>query len=149
MLFSREQEKYLTLREASKISGYSRDYLGRLIREQKIDGMRLVGTSAWVMTEETLLEYMRTNKSGRLQDRRDRAVKRLESELTERKWFGGVPRPLLWLESASYFLLVAVILFFAFLFYIYSVVLDKATESKTTESSWSSTSAEVTSTYER
>jgi hypothetical protein len=56
--------RYITLKEASKISGYTPDYLGQLIRKGKLSGKQIYLNIAWVTTEEALGEYLEKNKSG-------------------------------------------------------------------------------------
>ena len=52
--------KLISLKKAAKISGYSPDYLGSLIREGKIGGKR-IGRD-WFTTEEALRVYLSTKK---------------------------------------------------------------------------------------
>jgi len=55
---------YITLKEAAKISGYSPDYLGQLIRGGKLAGKQIYLNVAWVTTEKALKEYLKDNKVG-------------------------------------------------------------------------------------
>jgi hypothetical protein len=50
-------EKYISLREASKISGYSPDYVGYLIRTGKIPGRMVYTGVSWQTTREAILAY--------------------------------------------------------------------------------------------
>jgi hypothetical protein len=59
----KEGNKYITLKEASKISGYTPDYLGQLIRKGKLSGKQIYLNVAWVTTEEALAEYLDNNKT--------------------------------------------------------------------------------------
>lgn len=54
---SEKQENWISLKEASKISGYSADYIGELIRKGKIPGKQVVCKVAWMTTREAILEY--------------------------------------------------------------------------------------------
>lgn len=54
---------YITLKEAAKISGYSADYIGQLIRKGKIHGRQVYTNIAWVTTEEDLRAYLSGEKS--------------------------------------------------------------------------------------
>src|SRR5680860_507980 len=47
---------FLTLKEASKHTGYNQDYLGQLVRTGKIDGHK-VGKS-WVVEKPSLVDYL-------------------------------------------------------------------------------------------
>lgn len=53
---------YITLKEAAKMSGYSPDYLGQLIRKGKLAGKQVYLNVAWVTTEQALKEYLENNK---------------------------------------------------------------------------------------
>lgn len=55
---------YITLKEAAKISGYSADYIGQLIRKGKIRGRQVYTNIAWVTTEEDLRAYLRGEAVG-------------------------------------------------------------------------------------
>jgi hypothetical protein len=50
-------EKYISLREASKISGYSPDHIGYLIRTGKIPGRMVYTGVSWQTTREAILAY--------------------------------------------------------------------------------------------
>ena len=58
-----EGGRYITLKEAAKISGYSPDYLGQLIRKGKLPGKQIYLNVAWVTTEKALEEYLEGNKT--------------------------------------------------------------------------------------
>jgi len=53
------QGTYITLKEAAKISGYSADYIGSLVRTKKISGRRIPSSFGdyWVVREEDIEEY--------------------------------------------------------------------------------------------
>ena len=53
----KEREKWISLREASKISGYSPDYIGYLIRTGKIPGRMVYTGISWQTTREAILAY--------------------------------------------------------------------------------------------
>lgn len=52
-----DQESFINLKEASKISGYSPDYIGQLIRSGKISGKQVYTNVSWVTTAEAVLAY--------------------------------------------------------------------------------------------
>ena len=60
----RMTNNFISLREASKISGYSSDYLGYLIRNGSLKGQK-VGRN-WVTTNEDLNFFMNRNNSASL-----------------------------------------------------------------------------------
>jgi len=58
----KEEGQYITLKEAAKISGYTPDYLGQLIRKGKLEGKQIYLNVAWVTTEKALSAYLDNNK---------------------------------------------------------------------------------------
>ena len=60
-----KEPEYISLKEAAKISGYSSDYLGQLIRGGKLSGKQVFSNVAWVTTEDAVYDYLR---NGRRQD---------------------------------------------------------------------------------
>ena len=51
------KEEYISLKEASRISGYSPDYIGYLIRTGKIPGRMVYTGVSWQTTREAILAY--------------------------------------------------------------------------------------------
>ncbi len=49
--------KFISLKEAARISGYSSDYIGFLIREGKIEGRPVYTNISWQTTAEEVLDY--------------------------------------------------------------------------------------------
>ncbi len=47
------------MKEAAKITGYSADYVGQLIRSGKLEGKQVFSNVAWMTTEESLQKYLR------------------------------------------------------------------------------------------
>jgi hypothetical protein len=60
----KDDKKLITLKEAAKLSGYSSDYIGQLIRAGKIPGKQIYTNITWVTTTEAVLEY-KQDKNGR------------------------------------------------------------------------------------
>jgi len=60
-------ENLITLKEASKISGYAPDYIGQLIRSGKIPGKQVFTNITWMTTAEAVLGY-KTGKENGLSD---------------------------------------------------------------------------------
>ncbi len=55
--------KYITLKEAAKLSGYAPDYVGQLIRKGKLPGKQVYSNVAWVTTEEAVQRYVSNEKN--------------------------------------------------------------------------------------
>jgi len=53
----KDEKKLITLKDAAKISGYSSDYIGQLIRAGKIPGKQIYTNITWVTTAEAVMEY--------------------------------------------------------------------------------------------
>ncbi len=51
-------KKYLSLKEASVISGYDPDYIGYLIRQGKLRGKKFYSGASWVTTRDAVKSYL-------------------------------------------------------------------------------------------
>lgn len=58
------KEKYITLKQAAILSGYSSDYVGQLIRQGKIAGKQVYNSVAWVTTDEEIRRYLHLKEKG-------------------------------------------------------------------------------------
>lgn len=56
-IHEKQQEGYITLKEASERFGYAPDYIGQLIRKGKIEGKQVYANVAWMTTEEAMEAY--------------------------------------------------------------------------------------------
>jgi excisionase family DNA binding protein len=56
-----ESDKWLTINEAAKLSGYHPEYVRRLLRQGKIRGKKF--SIVWMVDHKSLLEYMESQKS--------------------------------------------------------------------------------------
>jgi hypothetical protein len=56
--------KYISLKEAASISGYSADYIGQLIRSGKLEGKQVFSNVSWMTTEEAIQDYLKNKKGG-------------------------------------------------------------------------------------
>jgi len=59
----KDEKKLITLKDAAKISGYSSDYIGQLIRAGKIPGKQIYTNITWVTTAEAVMEYKNNKHS--------------------------------------------------------------------------------------
>ena len=57
-----KNQKYLSLKEAAKIFGYSPDHIGYLIRKGKIKGKKVYSNISWQIDKQTIIEYCRERK---------------------------------------------------------------------------------------
>ncbi|MGC9599439.1 MAG: hypothetical protein ABSE18_03580 [Minisyncoccia bacterium] len=112
--------KYITLKEAAKLSGYAPDYLGQLIRKGKLQGKQIYLNVAWVTTEEAIREYMA--KSGA-----ERAIPAFKEWVREklRTWWvanSSTEAILRLARRIIYVLVVLLFLFIAFLIYAFITI---------------------------
>lgn len=115
-----KNEKFISLKEAAKISGYAPDYIGQLIRKGKIPGKMVYSNVAWVTTEEAIREYLVNGKNKNL------AV----SGVVEKARFAKIRflnevRLVSFFRSTLYIVIAFSIGFFLLLFYVFSVAFDK------------------------
>ncbi len=61
-----KDKSFISLKDAAKMSGYSADYVGQLIRSGKITGKQVFSNVAWVTTEDAILEYLQKERKGKL-----------------------------------------------------------------------------------
>ena|SRR6185503_13135100 len=54
-----DPKKLISLKEAARISGYSSDYVGQLIRSGKLEGKQVFSNVAWMTTEDAIQNYLR------------------------------------------------------------------------------------------
>jgi hypothetical protein len=116
------KEEYINLKEASKISGYSPDYLGQLLRQGKIQGRQVLTNVSWMTTEQAVLQYMEDIKSGKGEKGDSKGVvrwcRRLRSKFLFEFELIGLYRTVL------YTTIILSIFFSLFLFYVFSISLD-------------------------
>ena len=58
-----KENKLISLKEAAKLTGYSSDYLGQLIRGGKIPGKQVYANIQWMTTVDAILDYRKKSKS--------------------------------------------------------------------------------------
>jgi hypothetical protein len=115
---TKSKEKFITLKEAAKISGYAPDYIGQLIRSGKIEGKQVFSNVAWVTTEEAIREYAKRGKNG------TKGSGDSDQSFSVERFFGGRAMKRLY-KAGLYVLIGASVLFGLFLFYILSINIDK------------------------
>ncbi len=111
----------ISLKEAAKISGYSSDYIGQLIRAGKISGKQVYSNIAWMTTAEAVLSYKRRNEKGKkekanpIKNYLEKQKRKLEIELNIIKLFFQTFKSA-WL---TLFLVILVFVFFNFSIFYY------------------------------
>ncbi len=118
-IFHKRHKKYITLKEAAQLSGYSPDYIGQLIRQGKISGKQIYFNVAWVTTEEEINRY--------LQEKKDRKTNKIGFTRLVREFYNrwqykirsafSLMSPFILFKSFVYSLLVIVVVFSLLLFW--------------------------------
>ena len=124
----KKDKQYISLKEASEVSGYSSDYIGQLIRKGKLNGKQVYSSVAWTVEKNDLVEYLKQNRS---------------SENTT----DGNGKLTIMSEISSYFtmerigswifctVIALMMIFVVFLIYIMSVNIEKRIERVSTQQS--------------
>jgi hypothetical protein len=108
---------YISLKEASEISGYSPDYIGQLIRAGKLNGKQVFQQVVWVTTEKDLLTYMESKRTG-VGRASPKSLREWLKQLFSKR-YGAIEVPHLANRILTVATVVAVALFLL-LFYIFS-----------------------------
>ena len=121
----KHRQKYISLKEAAKISGYSSDYIGYLIREGRIPGKQIYCNVAWMTTAEAISQYKQQKEKGERNGRgwREKTQKikvRFLEELGILKLFFGISRYLLPI------IIILILSFSILVFYIFSIRLENS-----------------------
>jgi len=122
-------KKLITLKEASEISGYSPDYVGQLIRQGKLPGQKVYSNISWMTTEESVLSY--ANKSN---DGSNFASRIMENTAQAGRRFVIKMDPFRIYKFLINFSIVASVLLFFLIFYIFSTAVDNKIEQKALQS---------------
>lgn len=130
-MLSNTKEKYISLKEAAKISGYTPDYIGQLIRKGKLPGKQVYCTVAWMTTEEAIKQYIQKNQNGKENlSLKGRIVEKFQ-QIKTRTLFEIKLAQLF--KTALYFTIIFLILFSFLLFYIFSISIEKRLEQRALE----------------
>lgn len=133
---SKDDPKQISLKEAAKISGYSPDYLGQLIRKGKLPGSQVCCNVAWMTTEEAVKEYLTKNqnrKNGNTKEDIDTKVG------LSGKFWSFRSNPFKQKAMARIFKIIIYssialsVIFFLLLFYIFSVSVEKKLQQNSLE----------------
>lgn len=133
------KEKWISLKEAAKISGYAPDYIGEMIRKGKIPGKQVYYNIAWMTTPEALLKYkQREKKKGARKDSLKDNIFGFLSEakqkiLCEARTFK------LFVKTFKYLLPVLIVLILSFsilLFYFFSLFSSDTKEAEKNQESF-------------
>ena len=109
------KEKYISLKEAASLSGYTPDYVGQLIRRGKLPGKQVFSHVAWMTTEEALQRYIEGSKKGVVQKITPRWRERMVSWFS----FSTISKTIVGTTLAL------LVVFILFLIYVFSVSIDR------------------------
>lgn len=117
MVEAREKD-LISLREAAKISGYSPDYIGQLIRTGKINGKQVYCNVQWMTTAEAILEYKNKGLNNKKHHKFKSSFRKIGMEINILKLFFKT------FKSALPILILVIISFVFLLYFISSNFLD-------------------------
>jgi hypothetical protein len=121
-----QDENLISLKEASRISGYSPDYIGQLIRSGKIIGKQIYTGVAWMTTTDAVMAYKNKSKISFGENRPGnwfiRLRRRIKMEFEIIKLFAHT------FKTSLPILLVLVLFTFIFLLYFGMQIITKTTD---------------------
>ena len=109
------KEKFISLKEAAELSGYSPDYVGQLIRQGKLPGKQVFLNVAWMTTEDAVKEYVRRGSKG---SESPAKFSDLRERIMASRMLAAAFRAVVWFAIAIF------ALFILLLFYVLSVTID-------------------------
>lgn len=122
MAMIRKNSELISLKEAAKISGYSPDYIGQLIRSGKLPGKQVFSHVAWMTTEEDVRAYMGKKNGVPSESSSASFVESLKKKVTTLlKHQMEVPRLL---NKMLYVAIGISLIFLLFLFYILAASIE-------------------------
>ena len=128
---AKENKQYITLKEASELSGYSPDYVGQLIRGGKLHGKQVFQNVAWMTTEEDLRAYMDKRRRAAGKEAGEKSVWSYGKSLAAA--LGRKLQPARLLPGVLYVLLGLSVLVFLVLFYVFSSSLEHKLDQRAIE----------------
>ncbi len=115
------KDNWITLKEASAVSGYSSDYIGQLIRRGKWPGKQVYTNVAWVTKESAVLDYLKKEKNGSsLKEKAGGFFARFENRFSNPAEVEKI------FEFILYGLIAILAIFTVILFYIAAVSVDRS-----------------------
>jgi len=120
-----DKNNYISLKEAAKISGYTSDYVGQLIRKGKISGKQVFSNVAWVTTEKAIKQYLNKDKE------KNNTKTNQYQNFKKKNIFKGNLSAIRY--SALLLTIGILIIFILFLFYALAVNFDKSIEQRSLE----------------
>ena len=116
-----KKPKYITLKEAAKISGYSSDHIGYLIREGKVAGKQIYCNVAWVTTKEEIIKYKQQKDKGEKNKVLQEKTRKIKAGIA-----GEIEIIKLFFKNSKYLLPVIIVLISSFtllIIYFFSTML--------------------------
>lgn len=114
-----KEPKYISLKEAAELSGYSADYVGQLIRNGKLPGKQVFLNVAWMTTKEAIEEYVNSDKKS---EKKSRTFASLKEEWLSADGLSHMYAYVMWGVA------VLLGLFVLTLSYVFAVSIDHAIE---------------------
>ena len=109
----KDNKKLISLKEAAKISGYSSDYIGQLIRAGKIPGKQVYTNITWVTTAEAVVDYKKHKNGVKSKEEKKGVTQKLQFQLRRIKIQFNILR--LFFQTFKAAIPLLVVLFLSFL----------------------------------
>ena len=124
-----DEKNLISLKDASKISGYSSDYIGQLIRAGKIPGKQVYTNISWMTTARAVLDYKENSEK----NKNKKEEKGLKTYLKSRKQkilmeFNILKLFFQTFKSSAPIFLIALISFLILAFYVFNYLLTTRVE---------------------
>lgn len=119
------EKALISLKDASKVSGYSADYIGQLIRAGKIPGKQVCCNVQWMTTVDAVMAYKNKGKADAKLSFKEKLANRWRMLVME------ISIIKLFFKTFKYslpLLLVIIISFSLLSFYIIYMILDKSVD---------------------
>ena len=118
---SSKEPKYISLKEAAELSGYSADYVGQLIRSGKLPGKQVFLNVAWMTTKEALEGYMNKDKKA---EKQPWTIESMKAEWLSPEGLSRLYTFFIWAVAAI------LAIFIITLLYIFAVSIDHSVETR-------------------
>lgn len=121
-----KSDAYISLKEAARISGYSPDYIGQLIRKGKLPGKQVFSNVAWMTTEDAIREYIEKDR-----EKKAGGEDTTAGSSTNGAWKGrifSVDTLMRIYTAMAWIVIVVAALFAVFLMYVLAANVDHAIE---------------------
>jgi hypothetical protein len=140
----KQETKYISLKEAAEMSGYSSDYVGYLIRTGKISGKPAYTNIVWQTTAEEVLNYK--NREGKRKKKEKRGFMESFFEFLfqrNQRIIREIRLLKLFIKTFRFFVPVIIVLVLSFSVLVAFIISDSFGKEKAMETSTENTSENI------